>query len=335
MSKRKGFTLVELLVVIAIIGILIGMLLPAVQQVREAARRITCSNNLRQIGLALHNYESAHQDFPAGVQEEGNNAQSDSLWSVSTWILPFVEQNNAFDVLDPRAGNTLTSQVASGAATAPALAPADIVLQTFPFGLCPSDSGADLNSNRTGLAGGSDPTAKTNYVYANNANEDTTLVDPEAENFVNPEGNSSNGVFSNRESGLAQMRDGTTNVIVLSERVTSGGNITNDDGSTSQVVSGAALLYGVRAPYLSSNIGQNVDAENGGFSDIAFSTFGGINSRVSLEAAQGVSSNHSGGVNVVLGDDSTHFMSDNTSFITYNQMVNQRDGAVVTDHIAD
>ena len=75
-NRHNGFTLVELLVVIAIIGILIGMLLPAVQQVREAARRTSCANNIRQLAIASHNYESALQEFPSGLY--ASDAEEDS-----------------------------------------------------------------------------------------------------------------------------------------------------------------------------------------------------------------------------------------------------------------
>ena len=87
---RRGFTLIELLVVIAIIAVLIALLLPAVQAAREAARRIQCTNNLKQIGLAMHNYQSANNSLPPGIKG--------SIWG--TWlvfILPYVEQGPLFN----------------------------------------------------------------------------------------------------------------------------------------------------------------------------------------------------------------------------------------------
>jgi prepilin-type N-terminal cleavage/methylation domain-containing protein len=103
MRRRSGFTLVELLVVIAIIGILIGLLLPAVQAAREAARRMSCSNNLLQLGVALHNYEMAHRVLPPGTVDATGPIVHLPLGFHHNWIvqiLPMLDERVAYDLLD-------------------------------------------------------------------------------------------------------------------------------------------------------------------------------------------------------------------------------------------
>ncbi|WP_417731529.1 DUF1559 domain-containing protein [Rosistilla oblonga] len=141
--SAKGFTLVELLVVIAIIGILVGLLLPAVQAAREAARRMSCSNNMKQLGLALHNYHDTYQSFPAsaGVTLSTNaSGQYDgwNSWSGLASILPFIEQGPLYDQIDFR--YNFAANIAGVAEHSTVVR--RTLLDAF---LCPSDPGSDVS----------------------------------------------------------------------------------------------------------------------------------------------------------------------------------------------
>ncbi len=153
--NRRGFTLIELLVVIAIIAVLIALLLPAVQQAREAARRTQCKNNLKQIGLAIHNYHDTSGVFPISYSVSGSSCYTESVRSRS-WlfgILPFVDQANLFNRYD----------LGLGFAEGPNLTLAQTTIATY---LCPSDSG-----NGSGRLD-----QRTQYAYTGSSSPPTTIL---------------------------------------------------------------------------------------------------------------------------------------------------------------
>lgn len=140
--EQRAFTLVELLVVIAIIGVMVGLLLPAVQQAREASRRMSCQNNIKQLGLATHNFESAFKHLPTGSQSSAypgdpSHPHNFYRWSVLAQLTPFLEQSNAYNTIDLK-----TPLYPPGYQVTPRNAEAASLI--VPMFLCPSDQGKSV-----------------------------------------------------------------------------------------------------------------------------------------------------------------------------------------------
>ncbi|MDG2014913.1 MAG: DUF1559 domain-containing protein [Pirellulaceae bacterium] len=324
MSNRRktGFTLIELLVVIAIIGILVSLLLPAVQQVREAARRTQCTNRVKNLMLAMTAYEARRGKLPPGIRYNPSVPEAGSNWSWGTYLLTDLEQDNLAKILKPQAGylNQRLNSPDAGAIVE--------VLQT-PLAIfrCPSDTGPELNDARpynlpSGF--GSTEGALSNYVVCNNTGAvkypaAPTIIDASGwnDNFLGNTYYEALGSFIGGESRRNRdFKDGSSNTLLIAERAYDFVGLRPDNPNASTPA--AALVYASRKV---ESLG--IDPEQGGdisvyepfrgMSDIGFGGYSLINDTEAPARRQGISSYHQGVVVTAWGDGSVRLLSDEIS----------------------
>ena len=311
--KRIGFTLIELLVVIAIIAILIALLLPAVQQAREAARRTQCKNNLKQIGLALHNYHDVHSRFPPGSFWNAVNAGATyQQGSMLTHILPYLEQSTIFNQIpfnNPPGGDINNTVMPNGSLMR--------VSVNVPAYICPSDT---AGSNFNGLS------TVQNYAGskgASNAGSPTggnpAGTPPCADAFLsyNKPGGGANGVAgpfyrNNQCDSMRDITDGLSNTIFVGEVRPECSNHMRQGWLASNNGQGmASTLYPINLNTCNDAVSSGCNWSNNWTNEF------------------GYRSRHVGGAQFLFGDGAVRFLSENIDHESYNRLGGKADGLVV------
>lgn len=233
-KRRKAFTLIELLVVIAIIAVLIALLLPAVQQAREAARRTQCKNNLKQIGLALHNYHDSYNTFPPGLICDPNRtaltSYGNNQWGWAAFLLPMIDQGTVYNQINFSMGFA-GGLTAAGAEQAEGIGSVHgVELTILPAFKCPSERGLPITYYRgNGSSGNGSGTralgGASSYCGVNGgilAKNTGTIVAPTYTDFSTPADiplTAQGGTFGvNSKIGLRNMTDGSSNSVVVGEK---------------------------------------------------------------------------------------------------------------------
>ena len=295
MRKRTytGFTLVELLVVIAIIGILIALLLPAVQAAREAARRMQCTNNLKQMGLGLHNYELNNKVFPPGVYYKEN----DNGWSWSALILPFMESSIATAMCDFNYGYNSVVNV-------------DATRTFLPFYQCPSAPKCELVSCIIGVTGNANYTAEEDAAETNYSGISTYLRQDNAR--PDDSGALPFRQFDDAWVKIGDFSDGTSHTVAVSEYLRNN----NDPVKT---------RFPQYCPNQKCYISKHWVAENN------VTTGWGINSLTDYIKAA-IQSAHPGGANFLWVDGHVGFLPEEIDQLTLDQITTKAGGETIDNN---